>query len=143
MIINTILKLANVLSYSIQVTTQHLLLATLTLLLFAKFFYNLYYLIHTQQIDEETTIYDSELHELQAQISAIDQKISALLIDQHTFYNPKWERVFRAGAEESYFAYQVDRYACIYMEKLSDLFEHSPLTYFRANRRLLAHDIEG
>ena len=48
--------------------------------------------------------------------------------------------MFRAGAEESYFAYQVDRFACIYMEKISDLLEHSPLTYFRANRRMLAHD---
>ncbi len=33
------------------------------------------------------------------------------------------------GAEESYFAYQVDRYACIYMEKLLDLFQCSPLSY--------------
>ena len=29
-----------------------------------------------------------------------------------------------------------------YMEKLSDFLEHSPITYFRANRRLLAHDVE-
>ena len=49
----------------------------------------------------------------------------------------------KAGEQwsESYFAYQVDRFACIYMEKLSDLLEHSPLTYLRSNRRSLAHDI--
>ena len=57
------------------------------------------------------------------------------------FYNPTWGQVFRAGAEESYFAYQVERYACIYMEKLMDLFACSPLMYFRANRRRLPHDI--
>ncbi len=102
-----------------------------------------YIKIHTQRIDEKTDKYTANLHALQLQISAIDQKISKLLRAQQAFYNPKWERVFRAGAEESFFAYQVDRYACIYMEKLADLFEHSPLTYFRANRRLLAHDLEA
>lgn len=96
----------------------------------------------TQSIDEDSALYDKEIHELQLQISTVDLQISNLLKEQSAFYNPKWERVFRAGAEESYFAYQVDRFACIYMEKLSDLLEHSPITYFRANRRLLAHDIE-
>lgn len=98
---------------------------------------------HTQCIENETNLNDTHLNELQIQISTIDQKISKLLLDQQQLYNPKWDRVFRAGAEESYFAHQVDRYACIYMEKLSDLLEHSPLTYFRANRRLLAHDVES
>lgn len=96
----------------------------------------------TKSVDENSIAYDSEIHNLQAQITALDIKISTLLKEQSAFYNPKWERIFRAGAEESYFAYQVDRFACIYMEKLSDLLVLSPMNYFRANRRLLAHDIE-
>lgn len=96
----------------------------------------------TQSIDEESEQYNQKIHDLQLEISAVDLQISKLLQEQSTFYNPKWERVFRAGAEESYFAYQVDRFACIYMEKLADFLEHSPITYFRANRRLLAHDID-
>lgn len=98
--------------------------------------------LQTKCIDEKTDQYDEALHELQTKISAIDEKVSQLLLEQQTFFNPKWDRVFRAGAEESYFAYQVDRFACIYMEKISDLLKLSPLTYFRANRRLLAHDIQ-
>lgn len=97
---------------------------------------------YTQAIDEQTNRYDSNLEELQKQLTSIDQTITKLLLEQQSYYNPKWERIFRAGAEESYFAYQVERYACIYMEKLSDLLEYSPLFYFRANRRLLAHDLE-
>ncbi len=96
----------------------------------------------TLSIDEDSHKYDHEIQELQIEISTLDLNITKLLQEQHTFFNPKWERVFRAGAEESYFAYQVDRFACIYMEKLSDFLEHSPITYFRANRRLLAHDFE-
>lgn len=102
-----------------------------------------YITLYTKSIDEATHQYHDNLHDLQTQISAIDHKISKLIQTQQTHFNPIWERIFRAGAEESYFAYQVDRYACIYMEKLSDLLEHSPLTYFRANRRLLAHDAEN
>lgn len=83
---------------------------------------------------------EQSLGEIQAHIASVDAKISTLLQEQRLYFNPKWERIFRAGAEESYFAYQVERFACIYMEKLSDLLKHSPLTYFRANKRLLAHD---
>lgn len=96
----------------------------------------------TRSIDESSEQYNKEIQTLQAQISTVDAKIATLLNEQSKFYNPRWERIFRAGAEESYFAYQVDRFACIYMEKLSDLLEHSPMTYFRANRRLLAHDMD-
>lgn len=96
----------------------------------------------TQSIDENSKKYAEEIHDLQNEISSLDLSIAKLIQEQESYYNPKWERVFRAGAEESYFAYQVDRFACIYMQKLSDLFEHSPMTYFRANRRLLAHDLD-
>ncbi len=99
--------------------------------------------LHTQSIEEKTDKYNARIQDLQTELGEIDKKISKLLTEQRTFFNPKWDRIFRAGAEESYFAYQVDRFACIYMEKLSDLLEHSPLTYFRANRRLLAHDIDN
>ena len=99
-----------------------------------------YIALHTKQIDEKTNDFDNTISEIQTEISIIDTEISKLLQEQQLFFNPKWERMFRAGAEESYFAYQVDRFACIYMEKISDLLQHSPLTYFRANRRMLAHD---
>jgi HAD superfamily 5'-nucleotidase-like hydrolase len=96
----------------------------------------------TQSIDENTAAYDNEINNLQTELTTLDVQISKLLQEQSGFYNPRWERVFRAGAEESYFAYQVDRFACIYMEKLADFLEHSPINYFRANRRLLAHDVD-
>lgn len=101
-----------------------------------------YLTLCTQSIDEHSKQYDVSIQELQNQITQLDVKISKLLQEQSSFYNPKWDRVFRAGAEESYFAYQVDRFACIYMEKLSDFLKLSPITYFRANRRALAHDAE-
>ncbi|KTD23221.1 HAD-IG family 5'-nucleotidase [Legionella londiniensis] len=99
--------------------------------------------LYTKSIEENTSQYNEELESLQTKIMELDKHIAGLLQAHHAFFNAKWDRVFRTGAEESYFAYQVDRYACIYMEKLADLLHHSPLTYFRATRRLLVHDIEA
>lgn len=96
--------------------------------------------LQTKIIDEDRADLNSDLQQLQVNIAALDSDVVELLKKQQAFYNSKWERVFRAGAEESYFAYQVERYACIYMEKLSSLLLHSPLYYFRAQKRALAHD---
>ncbi len=79
--------------------------------------------------------------DLQNQISEIDKTISSLIKKQQSVFNPHWGEIMRAGNEESYFANQVDRYACVYMPKLSDLLDQSPRTYFRAHRRPLAHEM--
>ena len=94
----------------------------------------------SKRIDESTHRYDKPIGLLQKQINILDNQITMFLQEQHKFFNPYWDRVFRAGAEESYFAYQVERYACVYTEKLFNLLNHSPINYFRANRRVLAHD---
>lgn len=96
--------------------------------------------LFTNQLEQNTHQFDEKINQLQDKINEIDHTVSALIQTQESHYNPMWGRVFRSGAEESYFAYQVDRYACIYMEKLVDLLHCSPLTYFRAHRRTLAHD---
>lgn len=85
---------------------------------------------------------DDVLKKMQEDIQQIDAQLSSHIQEQQKQFNLQWGRIFRAGAEESYFAYQVERYACIYMEKLSDLFQESPIRYFRAHRRILPHDIE-
>lgn len=96
--------------------------------------------LFTQRLEEKTHQFDDRISQLQESLSEIDAEVAKLIQKQEAYYNPTWGRVFRSGAEESYFAYQVDRYACIYMEKLLDLFQCSPLSYFRAHRRTLAHD---
>lgn len=96
----------------------------------------------TKSIKNNDIGLDKELYEIQQKIHIIDAKISNLLVEEKKYFNPIWGKIFRSGAEESYFAHQVEKYACIYMEKLSDLLELSPLSYFRANKRRLAHETE-
>lgn len=97
-------------------------------------------LLMTRKIEKHADIPEGQIDNLQKTISEIDGQISSLIKKQQALYNSNWGQLMRAGNEESYFAYQLDRYACVYMEKLGDLLELSPRTYFRAPRRPLSHE---
>lgn len=99
--------------------------------------------IMTLRTEGDKSIDETRIDTLQTRISEIDGQISGLIRQQQTLFNSNWGPLMRSGNEESYFAHQVDRYACVYMPKLSDLLELSPRTYFRAHRRPLAHEIPG
>lgn len=95
--------------------------------------------IMTRRI-EAPKVDDEKAEQLQKKISEIDTTISGLIKKQQSLYNPQWGQLMRAGNEESYLAYQIDRYACVYMATLNHLLELSPRTYFRAPRRPLSHE---
>ncbi len=82
-----------------------------------------------------------ELNSLFAEIDKVNAAISELLEQHKKFFNPYWGEMMRAGLEESRFADQVEKYACIYMTKVADLISYSPRTYFRPFRRTLPHEL--
>lgn len=73
-------------------------------------------------------------------IEKIDKKIAQLIKNYESHFNPNWGEIMRAGVEPSIFASQVERYACIYMTKVTDLADYSPRTYFRPKKRKMAHE---
>lgn len=82
-----------------------------------------------------------EINQLFAEIEKINETISGLLEDYKKHFNPHWGELMRAGQEESRMADQVEKYACIYMAKVSDLLAYSPKTYFRPIKRVLPHEL--
>lgn len=94
------------------------------------------------RIETDTEKHETRIHDLQKKISELDKEIAELIRKHQSSFNRYWGEVMRAGNEESYFAHQTERFACIYMAKLGDLLECSPRTYFRAPRRLMAHEIQ-
>lgn len=94
----------------------------------------------SEQIETGEQKHDEEIHRMLGEISEIDKSVSPLLKQQSQLFNPHWGEVMRTGIEESYFGYQVERFACVYMAKLGDLMATSPRTYFRSFRRPMAHD---
>ncbi|MCK5199467.1 MAG: HAD-IG family 5'-nucleotidase [Spirochaetales bacterium] len=80
---------------------------------------------------------------LYEEIDQMNSSISEQLGIFKKYFNPYWGEILRAGSEESRFAEQVEKYACIYMARVSDLYEYSPRTYFRPIKRILPHEAEA
>lgn len=94
------------------------------------------------KVEKGHEVSKDEINHLFSQIDRINGEISELLDQHRQHFNPYWGEMMRAGLEESRFADQVEKYACIYMTKVSDLLSYSPRTYFRPFRRVLPHEIE-
>jgi len=97
----------------------------------------------SERIEAGVSKHDAVIQELQAKTTELDRRIGELIRKHQSHFNKYWGEVMRAGNEESYFANQVERFACIYMSKLGDLLENSPRTYFRAPRLPMAHEIQA
>jgi HAD superfamily 5'-nucleotidase-like hydrolase len=94
----------------------------------------------TKNKDDGTPVSEDDLHDDQKKISEIDKEIGSLISRREEVFNKYWGETMRAGAEESYFSYQVERFACIYMAEIKSLLQCSPRTYFRAFKRTLPHE---
>lgn len=83
--------------------------------------------------DKSKTIYDDVLK--------IDKELAQLIPSYNKHYNSTWGEIMRSGQDPSSLAGQVERYACIYMSKVSDLVNFSPRYYFRPKKRPLSHEL--
>ncbi len=73
-------------------------------------------------------------------IEKVDKKIGKLIRSHTQHFNPYWGETMRAGLEPSRLAGQIEKYACIYMAKISDFIDYSPRTYFRPKKKTLPHE---
>ncbi len=73
-------------------------------------------------------------------IEKVDKKIGKLIRSHSQFFNPHWGETMRAGVEPSRLAGQIEKYACIYMAKISDFAEYSPRNYYRPRKKTLPHE---
>lgn len=89
---------------------------------------------------EGRSIDRGRLDQLFQQVDRLNQEISERVGLYRSHFNPHWGEILRAGNEESRYAGQVEEFACIYMTRVSDLYDYSPKTYFRPKRRLMPHE---
>ena len=94
----------------------------------------------SKQIESDTPIDSKQMNQLFAEINKVNERLALLAKKELRSFNPYWGEVMRVGVEESYFAYQLQKYSCIYMGRISDFFSISPRSYFRSRKRPLAHD---
>jgi len=82
----------------------------------------------------------ARLQELRKEINELDETIAPLARQAVELVNSRWGLLMRAGNDKSHLARQVERYADIYMSRVSNLLQVTPFFYLRAPRGSLPHD---
>jgi hypothetical protein len=70
----------------------------------------------------------------------IDAEVAPLARAASQLGNRTWGPLMRAGNDKSLFARQVERYADVYLSRVSNLLAATPYAYLRAARGSLPHD---
>ena len=91
-------------------------------------------------LKENAKVNRQKWDEIKEKMMKLDEELRDLITQSQQGFNTYWGEVMRAGNEISRFAALVERYACIYMSGIANLYYYSPYKYFRSQRRLLAHD---
>ena len=82
-------------------------------------------LLEKERIEDELDslidggVSEAGAEERRTRIKKIDEKLKKTAAKYHAPFNPHWGELMRTGVEESLFAAQVAKYACIYRLKLA------------------------
>ncbi|UCD24901.1 MAG: HAD family hydrolase, partial [Gemmatimonadota bacterium] len=83
---------------------------------------------------------DSQIGRVHRKLAKLDQQIAPLAAAAGAIGNTRWGPLMRAGNDKSQLARQVERYADIYMSRVSNFLSHTPFKYLRSRRGSLPHD---
>lgn len=81
------------------------------------------------------------IDKLRARLRDVDAEVEAIEDRIDRAFHPFWGSVFKAGPEVSLFGDQVEQYACLYTERVSNLVHYSPMHYFRSPRDRMPHEL--
>jgi 5'-nucleotidase len=81
-----------------------------------------------------------ELAGVRAEIGALDARIAPLAQAADEIGNPRWGLLLRTGNDKSQLARQLERYADIYLSRVSNFLYQTPYRYLRSARGSLPHD---
>ncbi|MBI5497945.1 MAG: HAD-IG family 5'-nucleotidase [Deltaproteobacteria bacterium] len=92
--------------------------------------------------DTTTSAHELErrMGELRQEMLELDSAISPLARTSGELFNRRWGPLMRAGNDKSHLARQVERYADIYMSRVSNFLFQTPFVYLRSPRGSLPHD---
>jgi len=77
---------------------------------------------------------------IRRQLSSLDKKIRPYAEAAAEIGNDRWGPLMRAGNDKSFLARQVERYADIYLSRVSNFLGLTPFSYLRSHRGSLPHD---
>ncbi len=83
---------------------------------------------------------EPDLAALRDRLEALDEEIAPLAARATEISNARWGQLMRAGNDKSHLARQVERYADIYLSRVSNFLYHTPFAFLRSPRGSLPHD---
>jgi 5'-nucleotidase len=78
--------------------------------------------------------------ELKRRLGELDAQIAPLAEEASKHPHPQWGAIMRTGIDKSHIARQIERYADIYLSRVSNLALATPFAYFRPPKSSLPHD---
>jgi HAD superfamily 5'-nucleotidase-like hydrolase len=84
----------------------------------------------------------SEIRALRGRLVDLDQRIAPLARQGNEMLNLRWGPLMRCGNDKSHLARQIERYADVYMSRVSNLLAYTPFAYLRAPRVTLPHEVD-
>lgn len=89
---------------------------------------------------QQNPLQHKSLEKISQQIEWIEQELLLLSETTDNMFHPHWGSLFKSGPETSLFGNQIEEYACLYSERVSNL-RHYPATYyFRSKSHRLPHE---
>lgn len=92
--------------------------------------------------DDAATIVDL-LVNLREQRDGLRARHRQLLKAHHEAFHPVWGQLFKTGYQNSRYAHQVERFACLYTSHVSNLMFYSPLKSYKGRLDCMAHEEES
>lgn len=86
-------------------------------------------------------VHEKALHRLAARLAAVDDERDQLEDRVDQSFHAHWGALFKTGPEVSCFGDQVEQYACLYTDRVSNLLHYSAAHYFRGPRDRMPHEL--
>ncbi len=80
------------------------------------------------------------MQQLRSDLVRLDEQIAPLAQEADQLLSKRWGPLMRCGNDKSRLARQIERYADVYMSRVSNLLAYTPFVYLRAPRGALPHD---
>ena len=75
-------------------------------------------------------------------VDAAKEKHRREMRDLHAGFHPVWGAMMKTGSQNSRFAHQLERYACLYTSHARNLLAYSPSKNYRGMSDTMPHDVE-
>eukprot|EP00271_Cylindrocystis_brebissonii_P011347 TRINITY_DN2870_c0_g1_i1.p1 TRINITY_DN2870_c0_g1~~TRINITY_DN2870_c0_g1_i1.p1 ORF type:complete len:826 (+),score=111.88 TRINITY_DN2870_c0_g1_i1:747-3224(+) len=83
-----------------------------------------------------------DMESLKVQRDAVREKHRVAMREVHRAFHPVWGQLMKTGYQNSRFAHQVERFACLYTSQVANLIYYSPDKSYRTSEDFMPHEFD-